>query len=176
MPFRKNNFPKLRSEAQKLLENIPKKVGVHLVNQVKERLKSQVDIDGKAFKTRNPDFREGGATLIERGKLLNSVRFKATGNRIHVMAGDNQEVQYAEIHNEGGAIKVTEKMKRYHWAMENKFRATPKGGFHKAMALKKVGSTITIPKRKYLGYNNEVKELIQKIVRNEMLQLKDLNL
>jgi len=80
------------------------------------------------------------------------------------------ELPYSEIHNEGGTITVTKKMKKFWWAKYYEFAGKvtkTKGGkvsnsarnrtlnvkaeFCRNMALMKLGAKITMPKRQYLG-------------------------
>ena len=110
----------------------------------------------------NPGF----ATITDR----NSVVFETT-------------VPYAKIHNEGGIITVTRKMKRYFWAKHHEAtgrRSFKRDGsqrndkknrginsaaeFYKAMALKKVGSKIIIPRRQFIGRHPDMEKLLHEIV------------
>ena len=94
---------------------------------------------------------------------------------------------YAAIHNEGGAIKVTAKMKRFFWykyysatgsfgrkkdgSMRNDNRNRQLGteaDFWKAMALMKVGATIKIPKRQFLGTSPEVEAAVREIIEENL--------
>jgi phage gpG-like protein len=89
---------------------------------------------------------------------------------------------YAELHNHGGKLKVTTKMKRFFWAMyyqstgaqtykvatrkvantsKNK-RLSAEAEMWKAMALKQVGSIIKIPQRQFIGTHQRVHESIQR--------------
>ena len=95
---------------------------------------------------------------------------------------------YAEIHNEGGEITVTKRMKSYFWSQYYKrglvgsLYAQAKGKknqekadtfnkeaeFWRAMALKKVGSKVKIPQRKFLGEHPEVERIVQEIINTEL--------
>ena len=94
---------------------------------------------------------------------------------------------YAAIHNEGGIITVTAKMKRYFWAkyieangsfsykQNGKLRSTQKqrklsadSEFYKAMALKKEGSKIKIPKRQFIGMCPELNDAIIQIITDSL--------
>ena len=68
---------------------------------------------------------------------------------------------YAEIHNEGGEMYVTDKMKAFFWA---KFYAAQgqDAAFWRGMALKKIGEKIIIPKREYMAETPELQKLLQK--------------
>lgn len=104
-----------------------------------------------------PAKRSGGPShLVQTGKLRRSIQSVITGNRLKFTSSE----PYAAIHNEGGEITVTERMKKYFWA---KFKQT--GQQHwKHLALVKTGSKITIPKRQFLGSSPEVERAIERVI------------
>ena len=94
---------------------------------------------------------------------------------------------YAAIHNDGGVIVVTAKMKRYFWAKyisatgditykkDGERRMTKRNRrldadaeFYKAMALKKVGSKIIIPKRRFIGMHPQLEKCITDIIERNL--------
>lgn len=96
---------------------------------------------------------------------------------------------YAAIHNDGGVIIVTAKMRRYFWAKyisatgaitykkNGERRATQKNRrldadaeFYKAMALKKVGSKIVIPRRRFIGTHPELEKRIIGIIEKNLTE------
>lgn len=99
-----------------------------------------------------------GTTLIKSGALRKSIHSQINGNTITYTSS----VPYANIHNNGGKIRVTEKMKRFFWY---KFKST-KDPFYRAMALKKVGSYITIPQRQFIGWHDDLKPNIERVAKN----------
>lgn len=54
-----------------------------------------------------------GSLLMRTGGLRRSIKAEIQGNTIRF----SSSLPYAGIHNNGGTIVVTEKMKRYFWAM-----------------------------------------------------------
>ena len=97
--------------------------------------------------------------------------------------GGENVLAYAEIHNEGGDIVVTKKMKKFFWAMfyktsgrvsrrndgENRRtkrnkQLSEEAEFWQNLALKKEGDTIKIPQRQYIGETALVKNEIEKTV------------
>lgn len=123
-----------------------------------------------------------GAVLIQTGALKRGIYSRSQGME-RVIFGVDANIPYAKIHNEGGEIIVTAKMKRYFWYLYMQITGSKKEGaaggqfkgkyqykrdgskrnnklnrelgskaeFYKAMACKKVGSVIHIPKRQFLG-------------------------
>lgn len=91
----------------------------------------------------------GKRTMQNTLKLMRSIKKKSvTMSRVIVMA----ESEYADLHNNGGTITVTLQMKKYFWAKYYEYnKKGTKAEFCKAMALRKVGSKIKIPKRQFMG-------------------------
>ncbi len=128
-----------------------------------------------------------GSLMLRSKKLRGSIRSKLTHNGITF----DSSMPYAAIHNEGGQIVVTEKMKRYFWAMYYKCtnavkptktgkvsnsqrnqRLTEEAKQWKAMALKKTGSKIKIPQRQFVGHHPDVDRLVNEIIRHNVKELK----
>ena len=96
----------------------------------------------------------------------------------------SSSLPYANIQNEGGIIVVTRKMQKYFWAVYysliNKITynvktktavynkqtrsITQEAQYWKFMALKKVGSKITIRPRRFIGNHAQVHVLVKKVV------------
>ena len=95
----------------------------------------------------------------------------------------------AAIHNEGGEIKVTAKMKRFFWykyystsgSFGRRKDGTPRkdkrtvqlsteAEFWKFMALMKEGSTIKIPRRQFLGNAPEVEQTVRQIIEENITE------
>lgn len=97
-------------------------------------------------------------------------------------------VEYAAIHNDGGTITVTAKMKRYFMAKfietkrsmsltkvrkklsRNKYNRglSREAQFYLAMAHKKEGSQIRMPKRRFMGNHPVLQKKINDIIYNEL--------
>lgn len=65
----------------------------------------------KAWQRRCGTHKEGKPLLIDTGSLRRSISSSINGNRITFTSTE----PYAEIHNSGGTIIVTQKMRRYFW-------------------------------------------------------------
>lgn len=92
--------------------------------------------------------------------LMQSIRtLEESENRVRT----GTQLVYSEIHNDGGIITVTKKMKAFWWAKYYEFaganrktataqaRVNAKAEFCRGMAMMKVGKKIKIPKRQYIG-------------------------
>lgn len=113
-----------------------------------------------------------GPLMSSRQNLYGSIYYHPDDYRVTV----GTEVPYAAIHNEGGDIVVTARMKRFFWA---KYRETNGGSwkrnakneeteFWKTLALKPVGSVIHIPKRQFIGESRELNDRFNQIIENEI--------
>lgn len=139
----------------------------------------------EAWQRHKSPTRQGGHILVASGDLRRSIRSEIRESSI-VFYSDSP---YAAIHNEGGEIKVTERMKKYFWykyysttgafgrrkdgsLRRNKrnVQLTAEAEFWRAMALMKVGSTIRIPQRKFLGSSPEVETAVREIIENNLTE------
>ncbi len=142
----------------------------------------------EAWQRRRSPGREGGALLIQTGSLRRSIRSEVRGSSVvftshHPAAG---------IHNDGGEIKVTARMKRYFWYRyreatgslgkrkdgtlkkdKRNVRISTVAEFYKAMALKKVGSKIKMPRRRFIGESPEVERAVEEIITQGLTEFFD---
>ena len=128
-----------------------------------------------------------GSTLIDTGGLRRSVRSRVHGDGVEFWS----DRPYAGIHNEGGEIVVTGRMKRFFWARyyeaqgglgrkkDGSLRNTKKNRrlsgaaeFWHQMALKKVGSKIVIPRRMFLGWSDVVKKIVERVIDEDFEDLR----
>lgn len=125
-----------------------------------------------------------GTLLSGRNHLMMSTDYIPEPGRVKIQ----NTLVYAEIHNEGGEITVTKKMKSYFWSQyykkglvggmysqakgkKNQQKAdtfNKEADFWRNMALKKVGSKIKIPKRQFLGEHPEVDRIVKDIINQEL--------
>jgi phage gpG-like protein len=127
-----------------------------------------------------------GSLMMRSGKLRRGINAKVQGSSIVI----SNSMPYAAIHNEGGEVKVTAKMKRYFWAMHYKAdgaitktksgrdsasqrnkRLSDEAAKWKAMALLKVGTTIKIEQRQFIGHHPKLDNAIKKIVDYNVKEL-----
>jgi len=185
MPYKTKNFDSLLKEYETFLEEAIEEVAVTAEEFFKSRIAKNRDLEGKPYKKRSPELRPGRKVLIERGKLRNSIRTKHADlqNGVVISAG-NSRVPYAQIHNEGGKIKVTKKMKAYFWAMHAKHKGKvkkrvdgrprkgsmlnlKKADIYKAMALKQEGSYINMPKRSFIGNSRALTRILESTINQQ---------
>lgn len=84
---------------------------------------------------------------------------------------------YAPIHNYGGEIAVTKKMKGFFWSRYrnaggyDKGKMSKEAEFWRNMAIKKVGSTIRIPQRQFMGDHPEVSKIVNDVINQELTKI-----
>lgn len=107
----------------------------------------------------------GYRVLYKTGNLQRSIRKQSESAERVIIESD---LDYAEIHNNGGFITVTEKMKRFFWAKYYEFGGkksksnNAKAEFCKAMALKETGSKIKIEQRQFMGESKTMMDGFEK--------------
>lgn len=143
----------------------------------------------EAWKRRTGPLRPGGATLVDSGTLRRSFHSEIRGGNLVFMYG----APYAPYHNEGATVRVTERMKmyfrhRYYELSGSPMKRGDGGGGHRRlsdggfyalmerrggsaeakfwgyMSLKKAGSVIRIPMRRFLGTSPEVERMVKEVI------------
>ena len=135
---------------------------------------------GEAWKRRRSPVKDRGrGLLIDSGGLRGSLRTKISRTGITFI----YDKDYASIHNEGGEIRVTKRMKRFFWAKyystsgsfsrrkdgslrrdQRNSRLTTEADFWRMMALKPEGSVIRIPRRQFIGNHPEIEKSAREII------------
>lgn len=184
------NTPNIRKEIQRKLDGLvrirdrvlPVKVGRAAVNMTKENFR-QGGFYGQPWqqpKRRTLGFKGAagsyGPLLSGNNHLMNSNEYKAEQAKVYI----RNPLVYAAIHNDGGDITVTAKMKKYFWyrfrqaqgaadrTKAGRRASGTEAGFWKAMALKREGSKIHIPKRRFLGTSPQLEREIKRIIETEL--------
>lgn len=172
----------MKSEIHRILGRILNDIRVEMTDEFDQNFERQ-SFFGEAWQRRKSPARQGGHILVDTGRLRRSIQSRTTDNSITFFT----EEPYAAIHNEGGEIVVTTKMKRYFWhkyyetvgsfdrkkdgSRSNNKRTvqlSEEAEFWKFMALKKVGTTIKIPRRRFLGTSPEVEKAVREIIEENI--------
>lgn len=168
---------------QRFLQMAPRIAGRYAINHFRDNIRRRggVPYHGslQRFAPRIYETREsrGKKVLLRSGNMADSMK-------ILVLTRDSAKIgyppgtvgKYAALHNQGGTIAVTPKMKKYFWAMYEKsgkqtgksggnMQAMGDAGFWKAMALKKTGSQIRIPKREFMRVTPDLVKGIEREFR-----------
>lgn len=169
---------------QRVIRNILKDIRIDLGDEFDRNFERQAFFSEKWERRKTP-IRPGRAILVDTGKLRQSIRSQSTDTSIRFFS----DLPYASIHNDGGEIKVTRKMKAFFW--HKYYEATGSFGrkkngerrndkrtiqlsteaeFWKCMALMKVGQSIIIPKRQFLGASPEVEQAVKDIIEENLAE------
>ncbi len=172
----------MSKDIQRLIRAILSDIRVDMADEFDKNFERQAFFS-EAWARRKSPTHPGGSILIDTGTLRKSIQSKSTESSITFFS----TLPYASIHNDGGEIKVTRKMKRYFW---HKYYATTgsfgrkKNGerrndkrtvqlsteaeFWKHMALMKEGKSIKIPRRRFLGVSPEVEKTVKEIIEENL--------
>lgn len=174
----------INAQVREVFRRILSDIRVELGDEFDENFKRQAFFT-QAWERRKSPTRPGGHILVDSGRLRQSITSRSTENSITFYTNE----PHAAIHNDGGVIKVTAKMKRFFWhkyysatgsfgrkkdgSRRNDMRnrqLSDEADFWKAMALMKVGSTIKIPKRQFLGKSPEVEAAVREIIEENLTE------
>ncbi len=174
----------------KIIKYILRDIQVELTDEFDQNFERQAFFS-EAWQRRKSPTRPGGHILVDTGQLRRSIHSRITDNAITFYS----DLPYAAIHNEGGEIIVTPKMKKFFW--HKYYEATGSFGrkkdgtrrndkrtiqlsteaeFWKFMALKKAGTTIRIPRRQFLGTSPEVEQTVRNIIEENITEYIDLTI
>ncbi len=165
-------------QMQRMLKRIVKDVQVELGDEFNRNFERQAFFSWPWQRRKSP-LRSGGHILLDSGRLRDSIGSQAGENKVTFYSHHPA----AAIHNEGGEIVVTEKMRKFFWRKyyeaqgslgrkkngeyrRNKYnlRLTTEAVFWRNMALMKVGSKIKMPRRQFIGNAPEVDKAVQEII------------
>ncbi|MCQ2147664.1 MAG: phage virion morphogenesis protein [Bacteroidales bacterium] len=170
------------NEVQIIIKRILKDIQVELSDEFDQNFEREAFFS-EAWARRKSPTRPDGHILVDTGNLRRSIQSRTTDNSITFFTTE----PYAEIHNDGGEIVVTAKMKKYFW--HKYYEATGSFGrkkdgsrrndkrtvqlsteaeFWKFMALKKAGTKIRIPRRRFLGTSPEVEKAVRDIIEENL--------
>lgn len=143
-----------------------------------------------AWQRRRSPGKSSRGILVQTGALRRSISAKENPSDGSVTFSSS--LPYAAIHNEGGEIKVTARMKRFFWhkfyEVQGGFKRRKDGSlsrskvqvrlsteaeFWQHMALMKVGSTIKIPRRRFLGTSPELERIVSDIITRNVQEYLD---
>lgn len=181
----------LQARIDRFIELTLKDVKVELLDEFDRNFEREAFFNRRWARRKYNDDRSRGL-LVRTGTLRRSLRAEVTKKDSVRFFTD---VPYAAIHNEGGTITVTRRMKGYFWwryrtvmgdrggvfagqlqrkkdgTLRNNRRnraLTSEASFYKAMALKPAGSKVVIPKRQFIGNHPDVEKLLRGIALENM--------
>ncbi len=125
----------------------------------------------------------GKHLLVRSGALRRSISSRVDDDSVTF----SSSLPYSAIHNEGGDIRVTARMKRFFWAMYYKAngglgrrkdgtlrqdrrntRLSTEAEFWKHLALMKVGAVVKIPRRRFIGAHPELERAVTSVIERRL--------
>lgn len=94
---------------QSIIKNILRDIRVEMADEFDQNFERQAFFSEKWQRRKSPIRNNGRAILTDTGQLRSSIKSRVTEKSVIFYS----ELPYAEIHNDGGEIVVTQKMKRY---------------------------------------------------------------
>ncbi len=159
---------KLQAAKHYLRTDVFDVIGVEAVNQFKRNFDQEGFEDRSvnkwaSRKSKRPGSTNGQKILTKSGDLAESITYEKKPPAVIIQT----DKPYAELHNEGGEITVTDKMRKFFWAKHKEYKD---GGDmeladqYKAFALSK---KIVIPKRQFMGQSETLNNnIVEKIMRD----------
>ena len=175
------------------IQRCPKIAGRYAVAHFQDNIRKRggVPVNGSLDRFQPRKFDDPGprrSLLLKSGNMVDSIRvIYEASNWVSVGITQRNIKKYAQLHQSGGSITVSPKMKKFFWAMyfkasgsvkktksgavgksKQNLRHSSYADIWKAMALKKVGSKITIPKREFMRFTPDIEKGILREFKYEM--------
>lgn len=164
---------------QDFIKNILSDIRIDLTDEFDRNFERKAFFDKPWENSKIPN--QKGSLMMRTGKLRRSIRSKQGSNDISW----SSSLPYASLHNEGGEIIVTERMKRFFWAMfykangavtasgkgERNKRLSQEAQTWRALALQKVGAKMKIKQRQFIGDHPQLRQRIEQVVDRNMKEL-----
>lgn len=161
-----------------LRKRILRRIRIDLAQEFDRNFERQAFFSAAWQKCKSPA-KGNRAVLVGSGALRRSIKSRSDDSSVEFYS----DLPYAAIHNNGGEIRVTAAMKRFFWAKyyevtggftklkngklsgsKRQRRLSEEAEFYRALALKRVGSVIKIPRRRFLGVSPELERSVDEIV------------
>lgn len=180
----------LEKRLKKALNAMPTVIGQAVVTHFQENITKRQGLPnggslqrfkGRAFENNR---NHGKGILNDTGNLVDSIKIISRNSNSVNVGIRASEIPYAELHQQGGKVPVTDKMRKFFWAKhyENASSARISRGrkfsiittsnqeasFWKAMALKRRGSTINIPARPFMSVTTDLEKSILRAIQTEI--------
>ncbi|ETD21433.1 MULTISPECIES: phage virion morphogenesis protein [Prevotellaceae] len=172
----------MKADVGKVIRNILKDIQVDLKDEFDQNFEREAFFS-EAWQRRRSPIRPDRNILVDSGTLRRSITSRTTEKSVVF----SSSLPYSGIHNNGGEIVVTAKMKHFFWGKyreasgtferkkDGSLRKTKKNAcleseadFWKVLALMHVGKAIRIPRRRFLGAAPEVERIVREIIEENL--------
>jgi phage gpG-like protein len=182
--MKKFNFDRIVKNVQKLKRSLP----IELANETKNYFMTAFKteswdghswIEPKRKRKKGTSSRLRSATLVQSGKLRRAVSNSLKEKTFEKIRFEVTDVDYAEIHNEGGTINKKGSEKVLHFKAKGANIATrqmygtfaKKGKSDYAQKVKIGAHDIYIPQRQYMGQTKELTKIQEKVIEKQMAKV-----
>lgn len=155
-------FIELEKKYRNFRKTIPQKAAITMVNFFKRNFQAGGFVDVPFKRWKKSTYPGARATMIKSGNTRREIK-KISISETKVVVGIANQNHHAKIHNEGGKILITPKMRRFFWA---KFKETGKD-YWKGLALTKK-THIKIPQRKFIGDSKALEKTLDRMLISEL--------
>lgn len=156
-------FLKLEQDYKRIRQRLPNQIAITAVNFFKRNFKVGGFVDRPFKKWKEVGGKnKRGKTLVKSGNLRRAIK-KLRVTRNKVVVGINKNIPYAQIHNDGGKIPITPKMRRWAWYM---FKKT-NNELYKGIALTSK-THLDIPERKFIGDSIALDITLQRMILKQL--------
>lgn len=155
-------FDKLSRKYRNFRRIVPQKAAITMVNFFKRNFNVGGFVDVPFQRWKKSTYPGARATMVRSGNTRREIK-KIQISESRVVVGIANHNHYAKIHNEGGKIPITPKMRRFFW---KKFKETGKD-YWKWLALTKK-SFIEIPQRKIIGDSIALEKTLDRMIISEL--------
>ena len=161
------HFERFIRDYAALKRKLPRMYGIEAVNLFKQNFDREGFIagEGRLIKWKPTSRNTGRKILTKTRRLRKGIKIKSATPR-KVTVGVDSNIKYAKIHNKGGKLEITPKMRRYFWAM---FKETGDAYF-KGMALTKK-THFDIPARPFIGNTRAMRPRLDRRTIKELKNL-----
>ena len=169
---------------EEIISNILRDIEVEIGDEFDRNFEREAFFS-KAWPRRKSPVRAGRHLLVDSGSLRRSLRKERGRNKVSFINSHPA----AALHNEGGTVKVTRRMKKYFWhryyAAVGRFgrrkdgsrrrgsrqdRLAAEADFWRSMALMKEGSEIRMPERRFMGMSPEIERAVSRIIEENVME------
>jgi phage gpG-like protein len=162
---------KLQATQRYIDNDIPVLIGVEAVSHFKESFVKEGFTDQSMEKWASRKTKRAGSTnsqpiLTKTGELADSIDYRIEGTTVIIYS----DKQYAQIHNEGGVIAVTDNMRSYFWSQYYLAKDADDTTLMEQFKCMALANEIKIEQRQFIGesevLNNRIADKITRDLTN----------
>ena len=163
---------KLMAVMDYIENDVPLVIGTEAVNHFKESFTNEGFTDTGLKKWQSRASKRTGNTanqaiLTKSGELGDSIDFRIEGKTIVIYS----DKKYAQIHNEGGIITVTDSMRKYFWSQFYLAKEAADKELMEQWKFLALSKEIRIPKRQFIGESETLNQRIAEKMERDLTNI-----